>query len=152
MKNTFFIGILLISFFVYIYIYSTNNIESFTSNNCEKSITNIDNLIKKELLNNSTKSLEEKDKIITNENITFKSQLPLINITEFKTGNTQSKTNTNIKNNNNNNNNIDISKYILKTAVPSCPKMPDMTKYILKTEIPSCPKQPNMNKYVLGIS
>ena len=58
----------------------------------------------------------------------------------------------------------DMSKFILKSEVPSCPKVPNMSKYMLKTElpnqpnlskfilksnVPSCPKIPNMNNYIL---
>jgi len=36
----------------------------------------------------------------------------------------------------------DMSKYILKTQVPSCPRIPDRNKYILKTRIPPCQQIP----------
>ena len=45
-----------------------------------------------------------------------------------------------------------LSKYIRKTAVPTCPPVKDISKYILKTQIPSCPKPPNMDKYILKSS
>jgi len=45
----------------------------------------------------------------------------------------------------------DLSKYILKSQVPSCAKSrgPDMTNYMLKTE---CPPVPDLSKYVLKSS
>jgi hypothetical protein len=45
----------------------------------------------------------------------------------------------------------DLSKYILKSQVPSCSKSrgPDMTDYMLKTE---CPPVPDLSKYILKSS
>lgn len=43
----------------------------------------------------------------------------------------------------------DMSKYILKSSVPSCPQCPDLSNYILKSEIPACP---DLSKYVLKSS
>jgi hypothetical protein len=38
---------------------------------------------------------------------------------------------------------IDMSKYVLKTSIPSCP---DMSQYMLKS---NCPATPDMSKYML---
>ena len=35
----------------------------------------------------------------------------------------------------------DLNNYILKSNIPSCPKV-DLSQYILKSEIASCPKCP----------
>ena len=43
----------------------------------------------------------------------------------------------------------DMSRYILKSKVPPCPKYPDLNAYILKSEIPPCPPEPDMSKFVL---
>ena len=43
----------------------------------------------------------------------------------------------------------DMSKYVLKSAIPSCSACPDMTNYILKSEVPP---SPDMSKYVLKSS
>lgn len=43
----------------------------------------------------------------------------------------------------------DLSKYILKSQVPSSKLMPDMSNYMLKTE---CPPVPDLSKYVLKSS
>ena len=45
----------------------------------------------------------------------------------------------------------DLSKYVLKSQIPSCNKssMPDMTNYMLKTE---CPPVPDLSRYVLKSS
>ena len=45
----------------------------------------------------------------------------------------------------------DLSKYILKSQVPSCNRaqMPDMSNYMLKTE---CPPVPDLSKYILKSS
>ena len=43
----------------------------------------------------------------------------------------------------------DLSKYILKSQVPSCKTMPDMSNYILKSEVPPVP---DLSKYVLRSS
>ena len=45
-----------------------------------------------------------------------------------------------------------MSKYVLKSSIPPCPKLPDMNQYILKSEIPACPRLPDMSKYVLKSS
>ena len=41
--------------------------------------------------------------------------------------------------------NIDLSKYILKSEIPTCQAFPDMSDFILKSNIPSTP---NMNEYI----
>jgi len=45
----------------------------------------------------------------------------------------------------------DLSKYILKTQIPTCNKVtsPDMSNYMLKTE---CPPVPDLSKYILKSS
>jgi hypothetical protein len=43
----------------------------------------------------------------------------------------------------------DMSKYVLKTTVPACPKSADMSQYMLKTQ---CPPVPDLSKYVLKSS
>lgn len=43
----------------------------------------------------------------------------------------------------------DLSKYILKSQIPSSKIMPDMTNYILKSEVPPVP---DLSKYVLRSS
>ena len=43
----------------------------------------------------------------------------------------------------------DMSRYVLKTTIPSCPSLPDMSQYMLKTE---CPPVPDLSKYVLKSS
>jgi hypothetical protein len=43
----------------------------------------------------------------------------------------------------------DLSKYVLKSTIPPCPKCPDLSKYMLKTE---CPPVPDLSKYVLKSS
>ncbi len=43
----------------------------------------------------------------------------------------------------------DLSKYILKSQVPSSRSIPDMSNYMLKTE---CPPVPDLSKYVLKSS
>jgi len=45
----------------------------------------------------------------------------------------------------------DLSKYILKSQIPSCNRasMPEMTNYMLKTE---CPPVPDLSKYILKSS
>ena len=40
----------------------------------------------------------------------------------------------------------DLTKYILKSKIPSCP---DMRKYILKNQIPKCKAMPDITKYIL---
>ena len=46
----------------------------------------------------------------------------------------------------------DLSRYVLKTSIPPCPKCPDMSEYIRKSEIPPPLKCPNMDKFVLKSS
>jgi hypothetical protein len=58
---------------------------------------------------------------------------------------------------------IDLGKYILKTEIPTPPKVPNMSKYllkseipppknmskfILKSEVPTCPAGPDMDRYI----
>ncbi len=43
----------------------------------------------------------------------------------------------------------DMSKYVLKSSIPSCPPIPDLSNYILKSE---CPPVPDLSKYVLKSS
>ena len=43
----------------------------------------------------------------------------------------------------------DLSKYILKSQIPSCKSSPEMSQYMLKTE---CPPVPDLSKYVLKSS
>ena len=43
----------------------------------------------------------------------------------------------------------DMSKYVLKTTIPPCPKCPDLTQYMLKTQ---CPPVPDLSRYVLKSS
>lgn len=43
----------------------------------------------------------------------------------------------------------DMSKYVLKSSIPPCPKCPDLSNYILKTE---CPPVPDLSNYVLKSS
>ena len=43
----------------------------------------------------------------------------------------------------------DMSRYILKSKVPHCPKYPDLNAYILKSEVPACPPEPDLSKFVL---
>jgi hypothetical protein len=43
----------------------------------------------------------------------------------------------------------DLSKYILKSQIPSSKIMPDMTNYMMKSE---CPPVPDLSKYVLRSS
>jgi len=40
----------------------------------------------------------------------------------------------------------DLTKYVLKSKIPTCP---DMRKYILKNQIPKCKAMPDMTKYIL---
>lgn len=40
---------------------------------------------------------------------------------------------------------VDLSKYILKSQIPACQKLPNMNDFILKSEIPPTP---NMNDYI----
>lgn len=42
----------------------------------------------------------------------------------------------------------DMSKYILKTEIPSCPSI-DMDKYIPKTKVPVCSPPVDLSKYML---
>jgi len=42
-----------------------------------------------------------------------------------------------------------MSNYVLKSSIPSCPALPDMSNYILKTE---CPPVPDLSNYVLKSS
>jgi len=43
----------------------------------------------------------------------------------------------------------DMSKYVLKTEIPSCPKVPSPDKYILKTQVPVCSPPVDLSKYML---
>ena len=43
----------------------------------------------------------------------------------------------------------DLSKYILKSQIPSTKSMPDMSNYMMKTE---CPPVPDLSKYILRSS
>jgi hypothetical protein len=42
-----------------------------------------------------------------------------------------------------------MSKYVLKSSIPPCPKCPDLSNYILKSE---CPPVPDLSNYVLKSS
>lgn len=43
----------------------------------------------------------------------------------------------------------DMSKYILRSTIPPCPKCPDMSNYMLKSE---CPPVPDLSNYILKSS
>ena len=43
----------------------------------------------------------------------------------------------------------DLSKYVLKSTVPPCPKCPDLSNYILKSEVPPVP---DLSNYILKSS
>jgi len=43
----------------------------------------------------------------------------------------------------------DLSRYVLKSTVPSCPTVPDLSNYILKSEVPPVP---DLSNYVLKSS
>ena len=46
------------------------------------------------------------------------------------------------------NQSIDMSKYILKSKIKTCPKGPELSDYILKTKIEACSKPKDMSKYI----
>ena len=144
----------------------SSNIETFENKSLSETIKQINQEIEKEnYLSNTTDNVNIDDTIKISKkeepkenNNTFKDvkKVEKISNTTKESNNTLYSKKIYIK--------PDMSKYILKSQVPSCPKKVDLSKYILKTkipnqpnmdnyilknQIPSCPKLPNMDNYVL---